>query len=393
MAGVVTLAILCINCGSSSLKFSVFGLEEGAEIELVRGAIEGISQPKSLLWFKQRCDVTRQAYQQDISSHLGALDSILRSLQELKLPKFTAIGHRVVHGGKDFKGPTLVAGDALNELRNIVEFAPLHLPVQIAMIEASQSRFPSLPHVACFDTSFFHEMPEIAKRYPFPSSLWDAGVRKYGFHGLSYDSIVAAYPEANDGRTVIAHLGNGCSMTALMDGCPIDTSMGFTPAGGLMMGTRCGDLDPGVLVYLIDRLGFGSHEIQNLINNESGLRGVSETSNDMQTLLANRVFDPKAALAIDMFCNRARKQIGAFAATLGGLDALFFTAGIGERASEVRSSICKGLEFMGIVLDQAANDAHGNQISAKESKCRVYIVPSNEEQTIARQTVQGIRTI
>jgi len=388
MAGIVTLAILCINCGSSSLKFCVFGCADGANVEWVRGAVEGIASEKSLLWFKRSEIGTRQEWPQSIPNHLDALGAAMTSIAGLNLPSFSAIGHRVVHGGRDFQGPTLVDGEVLKSLQSIVPFAPLHLPAQIAMIKVSQSRFPTVRQVACFDTTFFREMPELAKRYPLPTELWDAGVRKYGFHGLSYESIIESCAEASQGRTIIAHLGNGCSMTALLDGRPIDTSMGFTPAGGLMMGTRCGDLDPGVIVHLIDRLGYGAQDIQSLTNMQSGLLGVSGLSSDMQTLLACRDQNQNAALAIEMFCDRARKQIGAFAATLGGLDAFYFTAGIGERSYVIRSEICKGLGFLGIDLDKALNEAHSQRISTKTSKCKVYVVPSNEERTIARQTVQ-----
>jgi acetate kinase len=391
MAGRLALAILSLNYGSSSLKFAIFDSHSEVPLERIRGAVEGISKNESVLWVKRFDQTDRQQWQLPPIGQREALEAVLQCLIGHGLQDLTAIGHRVVHSGGLFRGPALVDEKVLEKLRSIERFAPLHLPAQIAMLEASQSRFPTTAHVACFDTTFFETMPEIAKRYPLPSKVWDLGVRRYGFHGLSYESIVASFPEAGRGRKVIAHLGNGCSMTALLDGHPIDTTMGFTPAGGLMMGTRCGDLDPGVLLFLMERTGLGSKQIEHLVNHESGLVGVSETSSDMQQLLAIRQTDSKAALAIAMFCDRARKQIGAFAATLGGLDGLFFTAGIGERASEIRFAICEGLQFLGIEIEEAANNRHCSQISSLDGRCQVDIVPSNEELAIARQTLQTLQ--
>ncbi len=378
--------ILCLNSGSSSLKFAIYRCDNGDEVELVRGAVEGIAQEHGRVWIQKPTDSQRQEIPRSCLSHQAAFEAAMDSLSTLALPAFSVVGHRVVHGGDQFDGPTRIDAQVLDTLRTLVRFAPLHLPPQIAMIELAQQRFSELPQVACFDTAFFRHMPELAKRYPLPGFLWDAGVRRYGFHGLSYESILASHEEAKIGRTIIAHLGNGCSMTAIRDGQPINTTMGFTPAGGLMMSTRSGDLDPGVLIYLMDHQSYGPRDIERLVNQESGLKGVSGLSGDMQTLLSVRGDNPQAALAIDMFFDSVRQQIGAFAAALGGLDRLIFTAGIGERAVSVRCDICHGLKHLGIALDEAANASNARRISTEQSLCAVEVVSTNEELMIARHS-------
>ena len=386
MEGDVAMHILCLNSGSSSLKFAVYRCDQGDDVELARGAVEGISQEHGRLWIQKPTDGQRQESQQSFSSHQAAFEAAMDSLSTLELPEFSVVGHRVVHGGDQFDRPTRIDEQVLGTLRSLVRLAPLHLPPQIAMIELAQQRFAELPQVACFDTAFFRHMPELAQRYPLPGFLWDAGVRRYGFHGLSYESILASHEEARLGRTIIAHLGNGCSMTAVRDGQPVNTTMGFTPAGGLMMSTRSGDLDPGVLIVLMDQQGYGPRDIERLVNQESGLKGVSGLSGDMQTLLSVRGENPQAALAIDMFCDSVRQQIGAFAAVLGGLDRLIFTAGIGERAVSVRRDICHGLNHLGIALDEAANATNARCISTAQSLCAVEVVSTNEELMIARHS-------
>lgn len=382
--------ILCLNSGSSSLKFAVYRCDNGDDVELARGAIEGIAQEHGRLWIQQPKNGQRQESQRSFSSHEAAFEAAMNAISTLALPDFSVVGHRVVHGGDQFDRPTRIDKQVLGTLRTLVRFAPLHLPPQIAMIELAQQRFSELPQVACFDTAFFRHMPELAQRYPLPSFLWDAGVRRYGFHGLSYESILASHEEARIGRTIIAHLGNGCSMTAVRDGQPVNTTMGFTPAGGLMMSTRSGDLDPGVLVYLMDQPGYGPRDIERLVNQESGLKGASGLSGDMQTLLSVRGENAQAALAIDMFCDSVRQQIGAFAATLGGLDRLIFTAGIGERAVSVRRDICLGLNHLGIALDEAANATNAGRISTAQSLAAVEVVSTNEELIIARHSAAFI---
>ena len=375
---------LCLNSGSSSLKFAVYRCDNGEDVEVARAAVEGISQEHGRLWIQQPTSSQRSENRRSLLSHQAAFEAAMDALSTLELPAFSVVGHRVVHGGDQFDGPTRIDPQVLGTLRTLVRFAPLHLPPQIAVIEAVQQRFSDLPQVACFDTAFFRSMPEIAQCFPLPQFLWDAGVRRYGFHGLSYESIVHSHPSAKRGRVIIAHLGNGCSMTALLDGRPVETTMGFTPAGGLMMSTRSGDLDPGVLIYLMDHQKYGPREIERLVNQESGLKGVSGLSGDMQTLLSAQGENPRAEMAIDMFCDSARQQIGAFAAVLGGLDRLIFTAGIGEHAASIRGDICHGLGHLGIILDEAADATNACRISTAQSTCAVEVVSTNEELMIAR---------
>lgn len=386
------MEILCVNCGSSSLKFAVYRCEDGMEHPCVQGAVEGVSTGHGRLWIQRSTDTLPQELSQVCHSHSEAFDAAMNSLARLNLSPWAAIGHRVVHGGEHFDCPQLVDAQLLTTLQSLVPFAPLHMPPQIAAIEAAQRRFPESLQVACFDTAFFRQMPEIVQRYPLPSSLWDAGVRRYGFHGLSYESILATHPEARCGRTIIAHLGNGCSLTALRNGLPLETTMGFTPAGGVVMGSRSGDLDPGVLIYLMDHLQYGPRDIERLVNQESGLKGLSGLTSEMHTLLSAQSTNPQAALAIDIYCHSIRKQIGAFAAVLGGLDRLIFTAGIGERAAAVRRQICQGLEYLGIEWNESANLRGERRISSEHSRIAVEVIRTNEQQVIARHCAAFITT-
>jgi acetate kinase len=313
--------ILAINCGSSSLKYAVFDGERA----VTRGALDRIGSG-------------------GVADHGAAVHAVLDELPVA--PR--AIGHRLVHGGPSRFEPALIDRALLAELATIVPLAPLHLPAELRAIEAVRARYGELPQVACFDTAFHQTLPELARRLPLPAALHHAGVRRYGFHGLSYEYLAGALSPAQQRRAIFAHLGNGASMVAVRDGRAIDTTMAFTPAGGLVMGTRSGDLDPGIVVYLLDHLGFDARSLDRLINDEAGLIGLSETTSDMRQLLELRATDPRAALAIDMFCYRARMWIGAFAAALGGLDTLVFTGGIGEHAPAVRAQICDGLAHLAI---------------------------------------------
>ena len=292
----------------------------------------------------------------------------------------------MVHGGLGHIEPVKVDPGLVVELKKIIAFAPLHLPSQIKGIEAVTGRFPELPQVACFDTAFHRRMPELAQRFPLPAEFWEEGLRRFGFHGLSYEYVMGALGASARGRVLIAHLGNGASMAAVHDGRPVDTTMGFTPTGGFMMGSRSGDLDPGVLLYLMNEKKYSSEQIERLVNDQAGLKGVSGTSPDMRTLLSQREKDPQAALAVDMFCYHVRKCIGAMAATLGGLDTLVFTGGIGEKAAPVRSSVCRGLAHLGIALDEGRNATHADPASRPGSACTVRIIPTNEDLIIARHT-------
>lgn len=345
------MRVLALNCGSSSLKYALFD----DETVVVRDSIERVDD------------------------HAAAVHSLLDKLGS----RPDAVGHRLVHGGSDHVEPVLVDDEVLASLTRLVPFAPLHLPAELAAIAAVRARFDSIPQVACFDTAFHRTLPEVARRFALPSSLFEAGVRRYGFHGLSYEYIASRLPPERLRRAVFAHLGSGASMVAICDGRSIDTTMGFSPAGGLVMGTRCGDLDPGLILYLLDH-GYDRSSLDRLVNHEAGLLGLSGSTSDMRRLLDARATDPSAALAVDSFCYHARKSIGAFAAVLGGIDTLVFAGGIGEHAPAIRAAICSDLEHLGVVLDTALNEAGDALVS--RGKCEVYVIATDEERMIARAT-------
>jgi acetate kinase len=376
--------VLCLNGGSSSLKFALFELGQ-REMRVASGAVERIGSGDGRLWL-------RDAGARSLADHPGrfpdaeaAVHAALAALASVQLGTPDAVGHRLVHGGADHAAPERIDGRLLTTLRRL-PFAPLHLPAEIDAIEAVSARFPGVPQVACFDTAFHRAMPEVAQRFPLPRALWDEGVRRYGFHGLSYEYVVQAVGASTLGRAVLAHLGNGASLVAVRDGEPLDTTMGFTPTGGVMMGTRSGDLDPGVLLHLLARRGYDGATLERLVDLESGLLGVSGLSSDMKTLLEQRSREPHAAQAVEMFCYQLRKHIGALAAVLGGLDTLVFTGGIGENAAAVRWETCRDLAHLGIRLDPGRNEAHAAVISAAESACTVRVIPTDEDLMIARHT-------
>jgi len=378
--------ILCMNSGSSSLKFALYQLGNDEEVLLAKGAVEHIGLQGGHLWVRDGGKEALAKVQDDFPDHTAAVQATFAALEGLNLPQPVAVGHRLVHGGPDHTSPVRVDSRLLNTLRELAVFAPLHLPSEIQGIAAVAAHFPGLPQVACFDTSFHRRMPELAQRFPLPRDLWNEGVRRYGFHGLSYEYIVDALGETAQGRTIIAHLGNGASMVAVRNGQPLDTTMGFTPTGGFMMGTRTGDLDPGILLYLMNQKGYGASQIDHLVNHQAGLLGVSGISPDMKTLLEKRKSEPHANQAIEMFCYQLRKHIGALTAVLGGVDTLVFTGGIGERAAPVRWSVCQGLEHLGIHLDPKQNEIHADTITTPESSCTVRVIPTNEDLIIARHT-------
>jgi acetate kinase len=348
--------ILALNVGSSSLKYAVFA----GDAAVVRGSVDDVTDHRSAV--------------------LGVLDVLG---QHAARP--AAVGHRLVHGGAEHSAPARVDPALLEALTRLVPLSPLHLPAELAAIDAVSQQLGELPQVVCFDTAFHATLPMVARRYALPTALFEAGVRRYGFHGLSYASITGALPAERLRRAVIAHLGNGASMAAIRDGRSVETTMGFSPAGGLVMGTRAGDLDPGLLVYLLDH-GYDARRLDHLINHEAGLRALSETTADMRSLLAQRATDPRAALAIDAFCYHARKAIGALAAVLGGVETLVFTGGIGEHAAPVRAEICRGLAHLGIELDEPCNAANAPIISASAGSCEVRVMHTDEEREIARGT-------
>ena len=353
---------------------------------VAEGAAEGIGLDSGRLWIRDGGAKTLSHAERGFPRSTDALGALFDEMERLQLPRPDAIGHRVVHGGPNHFDPERVTPDLIEALRSLIPFAPLHIPVEIEAIEALASRFPGVAQVVCFDTGFHRQMPEVARRFALPRALWDEGLVHYGFHGISYEYIMATLGPAAPARIVIAHLGNGASMVAVRDGRSVDTTMGFTPTGGFMMGTRSGDLDPGLMVYLINQKGYDGRRLERLVNHESGLLGVSAVSSDVKTLLEKRTAEPNAALALEMFCYQMRKQIGALAAVLGGLDLLVFTAGIGERAAPVRFEVCRGLEYLGIELDRQRNDAHADPVSAAGSRCTVRVIPTNEDLMIARHT-------
>lgn len=352
------MIVLCVNSGSSSVKLALFRGDE-------RLASASVGR---------------------VTDHGQAVHQALDDLEARGFPPPDAAGHRFVHGGPRHHAPALLDSGLIASLREAVPFAPLHLPAALLGVAAVSERRPEMPQVACFDTDFHWNLPQVARRLPLPRELDEAGVRRYGFHGLSYESVVAEVGAKQLGRAVLAHLGNGASMAAVRSGQSVDTTMGLTPAGGFMMGTRSGDLDPGVLVHLLDAHGYNSKSLEDLIDHRSGLLAVSERTSDMRELLEARASDTRAAFAVDMFCYQARKTVGALAAALGGLDSLVFTGGIGEHASAVRAGICTGLEPLGVHLDPTRNALNTPVISTDGSACTVRVVTANEERSIARHT-------
>jgi acetate kinase len=384
-------AIVVINAGSSSIKFSLF-LERGGELELdVRGQIEGIYTAPHFV-AKGRDGATRSEKSWGEGTKLGhdaALGHLIDFLKsELADDRLVGVGHRVVHGALDYREPVRMDAGVLAKLEKLVPLAPLHQPHNLAPIRALLAAVPELPQVACFDTSFHRTNPEIAQRFAIPAELHDAGVRRYGFHGLSYEYIASVLPKydakAASGRTVVLHLGNGASMCAIEAGKSIASTMGFTAVEGLPMGTRTGALDPGVILYLMDERKMDARAIEKLIYNQSGLLGVSGVSSDMRTLLASD--DPRARLAIDLYCYRIRRELGSLTAALGGLDAIVFTAGIGENSVAIRERVCRDAAWAGVELDAAANAKGGPRINAAGSRVSAWAIPTNEELMIARHT-------
>ena len=378
--------ILCINSGSSSIKFALYLIQETEEL-IAEGAVERIGLSGGWLWLKDGHGKRLVDSHSDFPDHKKAVKAMFTTaMEEQHLPAPDGVGHRLVHGGPQHMAPEMVTPELMLTLRNLIPLAPLHLPSEIKGIDAVTEHYPGLSQVVCFDTAFHRRLPEVAQWLPIVRSLWHEGIHRYGFHGLSYEYIVGTLGRDTKGRVIIAHLGSGASMAALKDGHPQDTTMGFSVLGGLMMGTRCGDLDPGILLYLMDEKGYDARQLEKLLNQRSGLIGVSGISSDMKTLLDQRTTEPHAVQAIELFCYTARKYIGALSAVLGGLDTLVFTGGIGERAAPVRWMICQGLDYLGIRLDPGNNDTNAGIISTDNSPCTVRVIPTNEDLMIARHT-------
>ncbi|MGC1397271.1 acetate/propionate family kinase [Candidatus Binatus sp.] len=380
--------VLCINVGSSSCKFTLYSVSGGAESVVAEGALDRIGASGGNLKIRDASGRALAESDREFARPQVAVDAMFEEFERLKLPRLDAVGHRIVHGGADHVAPELVTPALIADLKKLIPFAPLHMPGGLEGIEAVAARHPKLPQVACFDTAFHRGMPERAERFPLPRNLFDAGVRRYGFHGISYEYIMHALGAGVPPRLIIAHLGNGASMAAVANGHPCDTTMGFTPAGGFMMGTRPGDLDPGVILYLLNQKGYDAAQLDRLVNQKSGLLGVSGLSSDVKTLLDARPANAHAAMAIEMFCYQIRKSIGALAAALGGVDLLVFTGGIGEHATAIRAQVCDGLEHLGLALDPRRNDSNEDTISTADSRSRVRVIPTNENLMVARHTVR-----
>ena len=381
-------AIVVLNAGSSSLKFSLFELPGGEPALVQRGQLEGLTTNTQFV--AKAADGTTIAEHSWYRAlgHEGAMAHLVEHLREsLAAGTLRAVGHRVVHGGIRYNRPVRVDAAIVAYLETLVPLAPLHQPHNLAPIHALLARAPQLPQVACFDTSYHRGMPEVAQSFALPAAITDRGVRRYGFHGLSYEYVASVLPgidaAAARGRTVVAHLGNGASMCAMQGGVSVASTMGFTAVDGLMMGTRTGALDPGVVLYLMDELGMDVRAIEKMLYKESGLLGVSGVSSDMRTLLASN--DPRAAFAVELFCYRIGRELGSMAAALGGLDALVFTGGIGEHAAPIRARVVEAARWLGLTLDAAANAADGPRISGPGA-ARAWVVPTNEELMIARHT-------
>jgi acetate kinase len=383
--------ILTMNRGSATLKATLYEIDRGPNLML---SFEVERTGESVSHIRIADSHRRTLFDHQFEQHgpNAALEVIIQWLAEHGYPSaLAAAGHRLVHGGPQYTAPRRITLDVLEELERIVPLDPGHLPEAMAGIRFLAQKYPGLPQVACFDTAFHSSLPTVARMYALPRRLYDGGLRRYGFHGLSYEYILqelrALDGVGSEGRVIIAHLGSGASMVAVQGGKSVDTSMGLTPLEGLVMGTRSGDLDPGALLYLLERRGMSLSELDVDLNKRSGLLGVSGSSSDMRDLLDKAPTDAQAAEAVDLFCYRAKKYLGAYAAVLGGLDVLVFAGGIGEHAPAVRERICDGLSFLGIWLDPARNQQNAPLISSPESRVDVRIIETNEDLMIARHVL------
>lgn len=397
--------VLVINTGSSSLKLGLYQSRGGEENLLLDGQADRIGQPDSTLTLRDAAGKTVRSEPLAQPSEESALAQAVRWLAELGHPTPAAIGHRVVHGGPRLTEHQRITPEVTRELAACVHFAPLHIPLALSLIEAAQRAYPGVPEFACFDTAFHRTLPETAAHLPLPTTLFDQGIRRYGFHGLSYESIIRQLGRDLPKRTVIAHLGSGASLAAVEDGRSVDTSMGLTPTGGIPMATRSGDLDPGVLLYLL-RTGQPSPEagpeakpdcnpdaLEALLNQKSGLMALSGGERDMRAIeTAATAGDARAQLAIDIFAISIAKFVAAYATVLGGLDLLVFTGGIGEHSAHVRQEVCRRLSCLGIAIDEAANQSNAPNLSSPPSTVAVRVLPSEEDQQIARHCRDLLRS-
>jgi acetate kinase len=385
--------ILTINGGSSSIKFALF--EAGDTLRrILDGGIERIGLPEAIFRVKGSGQADNFSRSIKAPDHKVAVGVLMDWIEQCSgRDALTAVGHRVVHGGPKYYKPQRITAEMVNELKQLRPFDPDHMPEEILLTEAFHRRFPDLPQVACFDTAFHHDLPRVAQMLPIPRHYEAQGVRRYGFHGLSYEFLMEelarlAGADAAQGRVILAHLGNGASLAAVHDGKSVDTSMSFTPTAGVPMSTRTGDLDPGLVWYLARTEKMSSKEFNDMVNFQSGLLGISETTSDMRDLLKHEAQDVRAAEAVALFCYQVKKWIGSFAAALGGIETLVFSGGIGENAPAVRARICDGLGFLGIELEEKHNAANEGVISAASSRVVVRVIRTNEEQIIANTVCQ-----
>lgn len=384
---------LTVNAGSSSLKVSVF-TGEVTDVPSVSVAIEGIGTYEANL-------IPNGKYGQSSTQLVAATDHTMAATTIIKWLRaegintadVKGIGHRVVHGGEQYNGSVIIDDTVSDYLQSIVPLAPNHTPVILACLQVFRQYFNTIPHVACFDTAFFHDLPAVAQTIAVPAEIRDSGVRRYGFHGLSYEYILGDFAAqegeaAANGRVIMAHLGSGASLAAVRNGQPVDTTMGFTPASGIVMSTRTGDIDPGLIDYLLREKNMDPGDVSRLVYKQSGLLGVSGKTADMHALLQSRQDDKAADLAINLFCYTIKKTIGAYAAAMGGVDSLIFSAGIGERSAVIRKQVTDGLEFLGIIIDDERNERGDRLISAEHSRAGVHVIPTHEDTIIAVKTIQ-----
>lgn len=389
-------SILTINAGSSSVKLVLFTASASTLEQSLEVTVTNIGQPNAAITVLAASEAPQMQPAQ-VADHTQALDAALACMQ-LSPEQLVAVGHRVVHGGPVFDAPTVMTPTTVHQLRDISVFDPVHLPIELDIIEDFMRRFPDVPHVACFDTAFFHDLPAVARLLPLPRTFESLGLRRYGFHGLSYAFLLQKFGEtagqtAGHGRIIIAHLGSGASLAAIKDGKPLDTTMAFTPASGIPMSTRAGDLDPGIGAFLHHKTGMTWEQFDHMVQFESGLLGVSGLSADMERLINESDHNHQAAEAVDLFCYQVQKTIGGFAAVLGGVDSIIFAGGMGEHAPLIRYKICRSLRYLGVSLDERRNAQHAFLISSDDSSVGVHVMHTDEAAIIASQTQQTIHNI
>jgi acetate kinase len=387
--------ILVLNAGSSSIKFSAYALHAGDVSVLTRGQVEGLlDSPRFVAYDASGGKIGEHAWGNGAAlEHTDAIAHIGAFLRGHGVGhRLVAVGHRVVHGGARFTQPVLVDAHVLTELERLEPLAPLHQPHNLKPMRIVAEHYPTLPQVACFDTAFHATQPDVARAFALPDSITSKGVRRYGFHGLSYEYISTQLPtiapDAANGRTIVAHLGNGASLCALEKGRSVASTMGFTAVDGLMMGTRCGNLDPGVILFMLDELRMDVREIEDVLYRQSGLLGVSGISSDMRVLLASE--DPRAHFAVALYVYRLAREMGSMIAALQGADAIVFTAGVGEHSAPIRQRVCEAARWCGIEIDRQANERGGPRISTPSSEVSAWVVPTDEELMIARHTYRLI---